>query len=532
MIICQQESTESHAITVDELRISKAKGNMKTNDEPQRATQPASPPTDVDYWSLDELLAHVGDYGKYQKILTLVLFVMVIPMSYPIIIMFFSSLDPAWRCRANSTVCNYTGTFTSTQQCAMNRSDWEFTKPDSFSFVTQFHAYCSHKWKVDLTRSVSFFGWGVGAFVMGWLGDKYGRKALLLPSMLATLLITSVTPFISSLPLLVVIRFFACFFIPGSTLSAFILITEVVGERKRVFSGTLIYVTVPLGMCLILPKYYLIEGWRGLCIACSVPYVVLLAFYPFLPESLQWLCEQGRADEVMNTLARIARWNKTQLPPNVRVKTQFKYKDASSSTSFVDIFRTRVLAIGTLINGFLWFVVGVSYWAIVMAADDLGWPLYVTFLVMNVTDMISSFVAIFLVNKIGRKKGSIVPTLLGGLFCVIVGVIPRGGVLGAVRVSCALIGKFMLSVSYNSIYVWTIQLYPTVIRAKGMGWAQINNRLGCTFAPWVTDWTLPLGAGAPFITLGVPTVVGVIMALKLPSGQLDGSKVDNNLRSS
>ena len=52
-----------------------------------------------------------------------------------------------------------------------------------------------------------------------------------------------------------------------------------------------------------------------------------------------------------------------------------------------------------------------------------------------------------------------------------------------------------------------------------MGWLQIQARVGSTLAPWISEWTPPPGKGAPFITIGVPMIIGVIMSLKLPETQ-------------
>ena len=147
---------------------------------------------------------------------------------------------------------------------------------------------------------------------------------------------------------------------------------------------------------------------------------------------------------------------------------------------------------------------------------------------MSVMDMIALFLTVPFVGKLGCRKCTLVAMSIGGLLCVVVGRIPKRGALTVIRLTSALFGKFMLSVSFNTICLWTIQLYSTTTRAKGMGWAQINGHVGSTLAPWISDLTTPLGVGAPYIALGAPVLVGVLLAVTLPEFKLDKTREKNN----
>ena len=131
---------------------------------------------------------------------------------------------------------------------------------------------------------------------------------------------------------------------------------------------------------------------------------------------------------------------------------------------------------------------------------------------MSVMDMIALFLTIPFIGRIGCRKATLVAMSVGGLLCMVVGRIPKREALMVVRLTSALFGKFMLSVSFNTICLWTIQLYSTTTRAKGMGWAQINGHVGSTLAAWISDLTSPLGVGVPYIALGAPVLVGVLLS--------------------
>ncbi len=92
---------------------------------------------------LDEVLPYIGELGKYQIILISMLALMILTAGFPVLIMFFAAQNPPWTCVTNSTVCTLNGTFSSKDvntykaRCDMPRSEWKFTKPKSYSIVTQ-----------------------------------------------------------------------------------------------------------------------------------------------------------------------------------------------------------------------------------------------------------------------------------------------------------------------------------------------------------------------------------------------------------
>lgn len=406
----------------------------------------------------------------------------------------------------------------------MQRSDWEYTKPKGFSIVTQFDLRCDQQWIINLIRSVAFIGWGLGAIIIGYLGDKYGRKKLLLPSICGTLLISLVTPFVPNIYVIVAFRVFGCFFLTGATLQSYILISEVVDEKRRALAGTLIYMTIPLSFCFLTLKASLITEWKYLCVACSIPYILVLIFYNFIPESIEWLRANGRTDEVKVIVERIASWNNTVLSSNVKVAPPTNNLNGHTS-GILDIFCTRKLAVISFVSGYIWLTVALGYYGLFLAADDLGGNLYIDFFVMSITEIPTVFVSVYFSDKLGRKKGSLSTLLAGALLLLGVAPLPTKGTLLIVRICFGMIGKFMLSVTFNCIYLWSMEMYPTNVRAKGMGWLQITARIGSALAPWVSEWLTPFGKGAPFIAMGIPSLVGLGLGFILPETQTKSTDV-------
>ena len=73
-------------------------------------------------------------------------------------------------------------------------------------------------------------------------------------------------------------------------------------------------------------------------------------------------------------------------------------------------------------------------------------------------------------------------------------------------------GKFGASASFAIIYLYTAELYPTVIRNSAVGTASMITRIGGIVAPLLAG----LSGKAPLIIMGGSSLVGGLLAIFLP----------------
>eukprot|EP00794_Sanderia_malayensis_P010684 gene10684-11820_t len=195
--------------------------------------------------TIDEILPMIGGFGKFQIILEIAFCIMVFPASMAILLPYFAQHDPGWRCTFNSTICKLDGTITSSnkndfeKRCNMPRSEWQFTQPKDYSVATQFDLSCAMQPYNLLATSMVFIFWALGAVVLGWLADKYGRKLVLIPSTAAIVIIGFISAFSPNFAFYAVARVLVGFFIPGNIIQLFVLISEI-GRKKPVVVARLI----------------------------------------------------------------------------------------------------------------------------------------------------------------------------------------------------------------------------------------------------------------------------------------------------
>ena len=95
--------------------------------------------------TVDDFIKTIGEFGKAQKLITLIICLMIVPCGYQNVIIVFIGDEPPWSCISDNitaSLCDQNGTFLEThsfyqKRCSMSRLSWTFTKPEIYSVVTQ-----------------------------------------------------------------------------------------------------------------------------------------------------------------------------------------------------------------------------------------------------------------------------------------------------------------------------------------------------------------------------------------------------------
>ena len=467
---------------------------------------------------LKEFLTIINGFGKYQKLLDLLFCLMILPCGYSTLVMYFAALNPNWKCVYNSTVCTLNGTFAKddTFRCHIPRSEWEYMKPREYSIVTQFDLVCDREWGVYMSTSIFFIGWILGAIFLGWVSDNFGRKKLLFVSFTAVVLVGFVSSFATDLAMFLVLRFISGIFRGGTIF--FITITEMVSDEKRSLAGNMLWFSFTIGLCAMGLQAYFIRTWKILLIVTSAPYLVFLLSYSFVPESIRWLRVKGRIDEALKIFQTIARWNGKELDPKLSL-APIKTGNHRTSSSPADLFRGREMTIKTLSQGFVWMVNGMVYYGIALAADDLGGSLYLNFVLVSLVEFPAVLIAIVCLNRFGRKKTTIISLFLSGILCLCVPTIPLSAQQGGInygRICLGMMGKMFITISFDGVFLWSAELYPTSVRSQGFGFLRITSRIGAAAAPWIAKAVKVFDPSLPFIIMGSLGLVSSVACFVLP----------------
>lgn len=372
-----------------------------------------------------------------------------------------------------------------------------------------------------------------GAGVFGHLSDsRLGRKGSLTVVCILNAIFGFSTAFSPGYWTYVVLRFLTGFSTGGVGLCAFVLATEPVGPSKRGIAGMSTFYFFSSGIALLSGVAYVFNTWRSLYIAASLPSLLFLIFVmPFVTESPRWFLIRGKMNEAMTTMQKIAKTNGKQLPDHVILALdddinndsecnkvdqsnggiEFESKE-SVSKSLIDVLRSPMMRIRLLLAVLINFFSSVVYYGLSLNAVNLGTNLYLNVFLNSVAEMPAYLLTTIFLDKFGRKPLAIGTQFFSGLFCIVGSLLTGYKSLKVVRVACGVLGIFGMAGTYNLLFIYTIELFPTVVRNAALGCATQAAQMGAILAPVVVVW----GGGIPFAIFGLCGFLGGLLAFFLP----------------
>jgi len=474
--------------------------------------------------TVDEVLPLIGGFGLHQAITLAIFCVLTIPSSYQALIIYFVADNPTWRCVVNSTICKLKGEIKSSDKhyehrCKIERIEWEYTEDQPYSIVTEFNLFCEHENLIFVATSIFFAGMAVGAIAIGWASDKYGRRKVMIPCLLVSMLVAFLSSFSPSYWWFAMSRFIIGLCGPGTVSLFFLVSSEMVSTKHRPGSGIILwfFFTIAVSFQGVLAMY--VREWKYLMLYSTAPYLILVPFIFFVPESLRWLHVSNRLDEAQRVMKKVASINgKGDIDIHLSPA-----KVVHHNVNPMLLFSSWKMTLKSLNIGFAWMVNGLVYYGITLASGDLSGEKYRDYILGSLVEFPAAVIGIFAAMYLGRKRTTQVPMFIGGLFCAAVAGIHEletDSHLRNTRVALGLFGKFFLTMGYDVIYTWTIELYPTQIRTEAMGYVQITSRIGGMLAPWISTWLRKFHWRIPFAVMGILAVVAALLLEWLPETRL------------
>lgn len=359
--------------------------------------------------------------------------------------------------------------------------------------------------------SAGLLGATIGALTFGGLGDRFGRKRMLVVAVLLLSVFTLLTALASNFTELLAIRFLGGLGLGGATPCFITLTAEFAPRRRRAMLASVLWAAYPLGASLggVVNAYVIPAlGWQAVFfIGGGLPLLVALLMAALLPESLGYLV----ARDPMSARARvIARRLDPSLGPDIRLVRE---TETVVGTALRNLF-TGGRAAGTVLLWLIFFMAFGTTTVIVLLSPTLfrssGLPLSTAALLVG----LNNFVGVAGMASAGRlveRFGplALVPAFwLGAATLAAMGSVASSAVLSAVCM--ALLGVTVLLGASGGIALAAVS-YPTAIRSTGVGWAMGMGRFGQVCSPLIVGAMLKEG-------WAVPTILGAMALLPVLAG--------------
>jgi AAHS family 4-hydroxybenzoate transporter-like MFS transporter len=368
--------------------------------------------------------------------------------------------------------------------------------------------------------SLGYVGMMIGGAVAGVVGDRIGRRTALLGSMALFGLMTLSIAWVDSPSSLGWLRLFAGVGLGGAMPNAAALAAEYVPRSRRPVAVTLAIVCMPLGAMFagLLGTYLLpVIGWRMLFIYGGVvPIVAAVVLSRILPESPRFLARHERRwPELVVVLRRMGH----EAPP------QAAFVDTSEGTA------AGKVSIGTLFGGEMrrdTIALWMSFFSCLLSVY-IGFAWLTALLAGAGFDQATAsggITAFNLGGVVGALLGSVAITRVGSRVAMLT--MAGGAVAGAVVLSSmtisptgSLLALFamltltggLINAVQTTMYALAAHVYPSTVRATGVGSAVSFGRTGAILSGYVGTWAIDLGGSRAYFGLIAVAMTVCLLAL-------------------
>ncbi|MEZ0538328.1 MFS transporter [Fibrella arboris] len=368
---------------------------------------------------------------------------------------------------------------------------------------------------LGLVFSTGLLGMAVGAMFLAAKADTIGRRQMILLSAVLMGSCVLATMYASSVMMLILARFISGLGIGSMLASTATLTAEYAPARTKDFWVSLVMAGYPIGAVLsgmvaarIIPAY----GWQAMFgVAGATTLLTLPIIYFFLAESLDFLLKSRSASALERANALLVRMQRTPLTELPALQT---VAVKASVTELVGANRR----VATLLLWVALFMSFATLYFLIMwipkLASNAGLAMNLAIYAGTVFNL-GAFFGILTQGYLSAQLG-LQRVICGFLMATAALMVAFGFVSGSVwvLVLVGLIG-FGIQGGFVGMYSLAAKLYPTRIRATGVGWAVGAGRIGAVVGPIVGGLLIGLGwsLSANFMAFAIPAFIAGMTTL-------------------
>lgn len=340
-----------------------------------------------------------------------------------------------------------------------------------------------------LVTSSLIFGAALGAFLSGYLSDRFGRRITLRSLALLFVLGALGTALAPTVNIMIVMRFLLGVAVGGGSSTVPVFIAEIAGPRKRaplvsrnelmIVSGQLVAYIVSALMSYLLNDPHM---WRYMLALAMVPGVLLFIGTFFVPASPHWLVAEGRVKDALRVLKTLREHPREVQKEMSDMKQQARESQQGPSTK--ELLKQKWVLRLVLTGAGMGFVLqftGVNafmyYTPIILKTTGMGTSASIAATIGNgIVSVLAAIAGIKGVSRFGRR-----PMLMTGLTIVICAQIALGCVLvfmpqdmtqSLLALGCILVFLFFMQMCISPVY-WLLmsELFPMKVRGALTGTA-------------------------------------------------------------
>ncbi|KAK9524258.1 hypothetical protein VZT92_018110 [Zoarces viviparus] len=406
-----------------------------------------------------------------------------------------------------------TGTSSAPPNAGANQS-----RPSEVSVSRNRESVCEWTDWLAYSQTLYMVGLLLGSLVGGALSDRYGKRTVLLVSVYLQA-VCGLVPAVLPQPLLyIAVRCVTGVCWCCINICSFSLAVEWARPAARLWATAFLMFCFSLGTMGGAPLAWLSPTWRRLHLSMAVPQLVCLPLYLSIPESPRWLLLKTRT-EVLDRYRRNSPADKQcvdlLLESDLQKSTEAQKEEPSEGHAPSDIIHLRhpTVLLRLFVMSYLSAVSAMTYFGICMNIGSFGVDVYSAQFFSGLSEAPCFLVPLV---RLGRRPISMLAFFLSGAACFLSLLLSRYNGEPVVVMSLALLGKLCILAAVCISTLYSIELFPTVVRQRCMSLVNLSFRLGClanSLVPSTPNGTISLAA---MVVYSSAPIVGCGLCLLLP----------------
>ncbi|XP_070380253.1 solute carrier family 22 member 3-like isoform X2 [Dermacentor albipictus] len=412
------------------------------------------------------------------------------------------------------------GRLVATQGAFVSCETWNYGNCFSgHTLVQEWDLVCERAWMRSLVQSSIMTGMLVGCFICSALGDRLGRRPLLVGSCLLTNMAGLVTAVAPSFGLFLAARVVLGISLAVMQTTSFCLLVEVTGPKHRTRAAVAFTLGFALSLFLLPATVWVLKHWRHIQVAITLPFIAMLIWSWYLPESPRWLVATDRMNEAASVILRAASANGIEIQELDSTLRQLRKKilqenEEAERVCYLDLVRLPRVRRYSVILVYSCVSCGAVYYGIQLSMTNLGGDPYVAFLLAGVGEVLAVVLCYGTVRWFRRRRA--VPALFAGAaLCTLgLGIIPRS--LTWLRLADGFVGKVLSGGVFTVTWLYAAEVFPTVLRTVGVGACLVGIRVGSALVPFLLETRRYTHESVPMAVLAAVYALAAVLVLLLP----------------
>ncbi|CAH1388552.1 unnamed protein product [Nezara viridula] len=481
---------------------------------------------------IDNILTELGEFGKYQIGVYVLLFFPLVFGSLGSLTYVFTAGDIDYRCKVPACETNITSYDNPWLSNALPFKDGKLKshclrykssndsyhqkctkdiflkdqveechsfvfKNNEITIVNEFNLFCEeNEWKRTSVGTIHNIGEFIGMPLAGLFSDRFGRKTLIITTVLCSSIFGTIRSFTFNYIQFLVLEIADAIALSGIYIGIFVLGIEITGPSKRGLGGAILSCYYSIGEIMLGLIVWLEDDWRKFLRIIYIPGFIFVIYFWILPESVRWLVSHGKTEKAKQIFERISSVNKKSIDENVRkgieqlqTGVQTLIEDSENVINNEDskfkpdkkIYQSKTMILRILNCSFCWATNAFVYYGLSLYSVVIGGNKYFNFILVSFVEIPGYALSPFIINKFGRRVPLALALILSGSACFLFHFLPAD--YQTLSLVLFLLGKCSITVSFASLYVSATEYFPTTMRHSLMAFCSTLGRVGSIIAP-------------------------------------------------